>query len=319
MTQLPDYVEYGGRVTAPPPFLFTGGTFRGYLLEGNAQKIADLVERVYNVPAQGKVVYRPLFGKWLLMQTGAFTKCSSQVKGFEDWGYIEEASISLWVPVAAGRIENGEFVALRICMAVPYVLVDNPMSYVGGREIYGYQKSLGKFEPRSAVGDPQRVEAFGGDFVPNTAADWHPLFELRRTGGAAQPAGGSAHGRPTFALADALEALRPVWQELDPNLPELRVLEDILEALTGKQTRQVFLKQFRDVQIAGAACYRAVVESAIELISSKVRPSLDEWEIVVHHLDSHPVDVELGVTTQSTRLSFEVEMDFVAAGGEVVA
>jgi hypothetical protein len=338
---LPSYIEYGGRATAPPPFLSLEGVFRGYLLEGDAGLIAKMCERMLNGPAGGITEYRPLFGKWVLMQTGAFGKVSSQAPGFENWGTVNEAQISLWIPLAGGRTEGGVFVPDRIGMAVPYILVNNPMSYAGGREVYGYPKTLGRFAPASAVGDPQTVEAFGGDFAPTNEADWHVLFELARSGHAAQAAeppqaaqapqaaeapqaaqasvssNGSADA--WYELEEAQRRLRVAHAEMESLLPPLGVIEDIINAITGKATRQIFLKQFRDVQFAGEACYQAVVEAPIEPKNAKVRPSLDEWQITVHHLDSHPVTEELGIQTQTTRLSFDVQMDFVAAAGHVVA
>jgi hypothetical protein len=314
MTPPVDFVEFGGRATAPPPFLSTGGMFRGLLLRGDAAKIAALVERVYNVPAKGAVVYRPMFGEWLLMQTGAFKKVSSEAPGFANWGFVDEAQISVWIPVAAGRIDDdGDFKAERVCMAVPYILVNNPMSYAGGREIYGYPKTLGIFEPESAMGSPQIVQAFGGEFQAANEAHWQPLFELKLSG--ADP-----HEPGVWReLSDAVGTLPGLWHTLADGLPEVSVLESILEALTGHQTLQVFLKQFRDEAVEGAACYQRVVEAPIQFLRTQMRPSLAEWELVVNHLDSHPIDDELGLTTQKTRLSFEGQMDFVAAAGKVVA
>jgi hypothetical protein len=323
MTQLPSYIEYGGRATAPPPFLSLEGAFRGYLLEGDAGLIAKLCDRMLNGPAGGITEYRPLFGKWVLMQTGAFGKVSSQAPGFQSWGTVNEAQISLWIPVAGGRNEGGVFIPERIGMAVPYILVNNPMSYAGGREVYGYPKTLGRFSPASAVGDPQAVEAFGGDFAPNNAADWHVLFELARTGHAAQTAQANASANGVagawYGLEEARRRLQDAHADMESLLPPLGVIEDIINAITGKATRQIFLKQFRDAQVAGEACYQAVVEAPIEPFNTKVRPSLEEWQITVNHLDSHPVEEELGIGTQKTRLSFDVQMDFVAAAGHVVA
>ncbi len=317
MTPLADYIEYGGRATAPPSFLSTGGNFRSFLVHGDEQKIADLVERVYNVPAAGKVVYRPLFGKWLLLQSGAFKKVSSQAPGFQNWGSVDEAQISVWIPVEAGRVEDGEFIGERIGMAVPYILVNNPMSYAGGREIYGFPKTLGIFDPPTSVGDPLTVQAFGGQFSAQSEAGWHRLFELRRTG--TPPAGGATATQTWCSLAEVEEALPPAWAGLADDLPEVSLLKSILAALTGHETTQVFLKQFRDAEVAGKACYRTIVEAPIEYMNTQVRPSLDEWQLVVDHLDSHPVDEELGLRTQTTRLSFEGQMDFIAKAGTVVA
>jgi hypothetical protein len=310
-----DYVEFGGRATAPPPFRSTEGSFRGYLLEGDENAIAKLIDRMLTKPADGAVAYRPIFGKWVLMQTGAFKKVVSEAPGFEQWGHVEEAQISLWIPVEAGVVKDGEFDAQRICMAVPFILVNNPMSYAGGREIYGYPKTMGIFDPESATGDPQKVAAFGGDFAPENGAGWHPLFELRRTGNAAA----AGQGEHFDDLKDALDRLRTGWEGLADGLPSLEILKSIFDMLLGKQARQVFLKQFRHESEAGQACYSTIIEAPIDFLTSHIHPAFEEWEIVIKHLDSHPVDVELGVETQTTSLVFDVEMDFIADKGEKVA
>jgi hypothetical protein len=219
--------------------------------------------------------------------------------------------------VEAGRVEGDEFIGERIGMAVPYILVNNPMSYAGGREIYGYPKTLGIFDPASGVGDPLKVEAFGGEFSPTNEARWQPLFELRRT--VTPPAGGGAAGGHWRSLADASEELPRSWEGLAEGLPEVSLLESILKVLTGQETLQVFLKQFRDVKEPGKACYRQVIEAPIEFLKTQVRPSLEEWQLVVDHLDSHPIDKELGLKTQTTIFSFDGQMDFVAAPGQIVA
>ena len=42
---------------------------------------------------------------------------------------------ALLAPLLAGHDVGGLFIAERLLMAVPYVFVDNPMSYLGGREV----------------------------------------------------------------------------------------------------------------------------------------------------------------------------------------
>ena len=50
---LPDYVEYGPRETAPPPFVSGGGNFLGLILKGNTEAIEDLCDNVLNKPFEG--------------------------------------------------------------------------------------------------------------------------------------------------------------------------------------------------------------------------------------------------------------------------
>jgi uncharacterized protein with NAD-binding domain and iron-sulfur cluster len=324
--RLPPYVEFGGRATTPPPFSSTEGSFQGLLLEGDAKSIDDLCRRMLTEPARGKVEYRPLLGKYVLLFTGTFGKVTSLAKGFDDWGSVAETQISLWVPVMAGHRVAGIYVPRRLCLSVPYILVNNPMSYAGGREDYGYPKSMGRFKPDSGLGDPVRVEAFGGDFAPENVADWQPLLELSRPGRAA---GASAARKKAAKRAGA----KAQWHEADmipeffrgeaanawPVTPDASLLEEALGALLGTSARQVFLKQFRDAEQPGRACYQAIVEAPIQVIRASWRPTFDDWLVTINRLDSHPIARELGVETQTTCAGFELKWDMIAQPGTIVA
>jgi hypothetical protein len=221
-------------------------------------------------------------------------------------------------------------------MAVPYILVDNPMSYAGGREDYGYPKTMGIFDPPGGDGDPQSVQAFGGDFEPTSRAGWHELFRISRGTGAKpakpakadkapkEPADKGASGKgapwhPLHTLAQRLGALSTDELAKLAPLPSVSLLGDFAAAIAGEQISQVFLKQFRDVRADTDAVYQAVVEAPIRFLSTSVRPSLEPWSVEITPLDSHPIARELGVVTQTTRLSFEVKMDMIAEPGRVVA
>ena len=100
--ELPPYVEYGGRATTPPPFLSEGGRMRGFVLEGDAERIADLVDRMFNVPAGGSTDYRSL-GSNVLLLLGGFEHVSCLTPPFDRWGSVAEIMASFWIPVMAGR------------------------------------------------------------------------------------------------------------------------------------------------------------------------------------------------------------------------
>jgi len=68
---------------------------------------------------------------------------------------------------------------------VPYIFVDNPMSYLGGREDFGYAKAMGQFQPPSALGTRITLDAFGGDFATGNQASWLPLLEIEEPQAAA--------------------------------------------------------------------------------------------------------------------------------------
>jgi len=270
-------------------------------------------------PAKGTVEYRPLLGEHVLMLTGAFGRVSSEAPGFRDWGHVDEAQISLWVPVLAGRTVGTRFHAERLCLSVPFIVVNNPMSYAGGREVYGYPKTLGRFTPAAGMGNPLTVKVFGGDFKPANNAAWHPLFEIEKVKG---PARKLPKGSPKPTPQDPGKIVRWIEEHgaaMWDLSPDTALLADIIDALLDKRARQVFLKQFRDAEVAGRACYQAVIEAPIQVTKASWLPSLQEWELKVNTLDSHPVAKELGVASQRTRFTFELEMDMIAEPGEVVA
>ena len=67
---------------------------------------------------------------------------------------------------------------------MPYIFVDNPMSYLGGRETYGYAKTMGRFSPESGLGEAVSLQAYGGNFGRDEGAAWRDFLELEALGAA---------------------------------------------------------------------------------------------------------------------------------------
>jgi uncharacterized protein with NAD-binding domain and iron-sulfur cluster len=312
------YVEFGGRATSPGPFRCTGGKLRCLLLRGDPERIAYLVRRTLSDPTGGRIEYRSL-GDQVLLMVGSFESVSSLTTPFDRWGSVHEACASLWVPVLAGRDHGPVFVAERLCLALPYVLVDNPMSYLGGREDYGYAKTMARFDPESAIGESVRVDAYGGNFGADQHAGWRPLFEVAPRGG--RPEDGDRGHRP--GPDELVRCLAPSLLDGhaggDLLLPGLHLAEQLVSKMLRGRCQQVFLKQFRDASDGTRACYQSVVETPVQVTRVSVRPSGREWAVTVHHLDSHPLGAELGVASQSASLAFDLDVDFVLEDGVEVA
>ena len=79
-----------------------GGKMRGFVLEGDGERIADLVKRMFNVPAGGSTEYRSL-GSNVLLLLGGFERVSCLTPPFDRWGSVAEIMASFWIPVMAGR------------------------------------------------------------------------------------------------------------------------------------------------------------------------------------------------------------------------
>jgi len=312
--ELPAYVEYGGRATAPSPFVCAGGRLQSFLLEGDRACIDALVERMFDTPAGGAVDYRALTSR-VMMLIGTFNRVASLTPPFDRWGSVRETQASFWIPVLAGRDLGDIFVAERLLLAVPYVFVDNPMSYLGGRETYGYAKTMARFDPPGGLAEQVTMQVFGGDFGRGEGADWRDFLEIvaapRRTAREAEPATTGLLGLARHLVGDlpGLEAGE------DLVVADIRLTSGLLGELALNRVGQVFLKQFRDAADGTRACYQSVVEAPLQVTRVRSVPSLHDWTIRVHPLDSHPIDRELGIADQQAALAFDIEIDFVVEDG----
>jgi hypothetical protein len=237
-------------------------------------------------------------------------KLSSTAPGFAQMGFVNEKQLSLWIPVMAGHKEGPVFVADRLCMAVPYIFVDNPMSYVGGREDYGFPKSMGIFGPGGVLDDRLTVQTFGGDFAPQNEATWEPVLDISRNPGQGEG--------PGAALDE------PIWRALEDLADAelvcgIGLLADLVKSFLAGQTRQVFLKQFRDCANPTASCYTAIVEAVMQVEDASWAISPDPWSVRVHPLDSHPITAELGVEDQTAQLAIDLKMNMTQQTGVLVA
>jgi hypothetical protein len=310
----PEYVEYGARVAAPPPFTCREGHFRALVFKGARTPLTALCDRMLNGPAGGACHYSPI-GEHVLVLTGSFGYVASQAPGFDERGSVRETQLSLWVPTLASTASPK---ASSLCMLVPYIFVDNPMSLLGGREDFGYPKAMGQFAPPSALGSAVTLSAFGGDFAPGNQAAWHPLLELVGP----QTAGANASAEPEDWKAGA-ELAQLIGEGsatgTDAGAAELGLIRSLIEALLDHTAQQVFLKQFRDAGSADTACYQAVVEAPVQVSNVRVCPGIEEWALTIYPLDSHPIGLELGVVNQSTRLTYQLAFDMSVGTGTIVS
>jgi Acetoacetate decarboxylase (ADC) len=323
----PAYVEYGARVTAPAPFRAQGGHLRGLVLEVDPDRIAALCRRVFGGDARGPgehrdslghSEYRPL-GRHVLLLVGHFERLSSLAHPFDQRGYVAETQASIWVPVAAGHRKSKTFVADRLCLVVPYMFVDNPTSLLGGREEFGYPKSLARFEPGDGRGARQVVETFGGDFDPDNRAGWVPVLELAERGAldGAQADVASIAERAWNGGGEIAQALRHPRQSL-ARKPSDAFIHDLVDDIVHARARQLFLKQVRAADDGTAACYKELIEAPVKVSNWSWRPSVREWEVTVHSPDSHPITADLGLRTQRTILTYELALDMTVEPGTVI-
>jgi uncharacterized protein with NAD-binding domain and iron-sulfur cluster len=315
--ELPPYVEYGGRATTPPPFLSIGGRMRGLLLEGDEQAIHDLVDRMFNVPAGGSADYRSL-GSNVLLLLGGFERVSCLTPPFDRWGSVAEIMASFWIPVMAGKDLGPTFLAKRLVLAVPYIFVDNPMSYLGGRETYGYAKTMARFDPKDALGERVTMEAFGGNFGREEGAAWRPFMEVEEAG----PQNGAGQRElegPAGLVRQLVGELPDLNSDGEILLADIRLTADLIENMLAGEVHQLFLKQFRDAEDGTRAAYQSVVEAPCKILRVSNKLVGRDADVTIHQLDSHPIGQEMGVTSQRAQIVFDAELDMVVEHGVEIA
>ena len=309
---LPDYVEYGGRVTAPGEFDCSGGQFRAFVLDGDKHAISELIDKMFNRPSRAEVSFRALTGKVVAL-IGWFDTVRAMTSPWDEMGSVREEQLSLWVPVAQGHEQNGRFVADRLLMAVPYIFVDNPMSYAGGRETYGFPKSLGRFTFSGGIDGDMTASTYGGDYDTGARAEWCEVMKIDRKGSGVP--GEVEHLKGEQAFIDHITE-----GQLDPGHPPLLpegiqlVEQAIRDALAGR-SHQLFLKQFRDATVPGAACFQEIVEAPIKITDTSADYWPGVWQVEITSLDSHPMCKELGLKSQTTVASYSMEMSFICGRG----
>jgi hypothetical protein len=305
---LPNYIEYGPRLTSPGPFLAEGGRFLCLVLRGDAEKLEQLCERVLGEPAQGRCDYT-LLTPYVVMMIGSWTGLSSLWPGLVGAGNVPETSLTFWLPVSATDADG----SFRVCLFAPYLFVDNEVSLLIGREDFGYAKALGQFDPQPLIVPPTgttTITAYGEDPSGQGPPGWYDVVILEETAGAEPtPADANVALGVAEELVEGLKgpARDPMW-----------VVARVKEFFESK-TREVFLKQVRDASQPTRACLRQVVESPI--VVRQPKPSLlpSSWDVTVIPSGTYPIYDDLGVDKQTALVAYALEWEMELGTGLIIA
>jgi hypothetical protein len=301
------YVECGFRSSYAGPFECRNGDMQMAVLEGDRKRIGDFVDLMLNGPADGVLEYKPVSDRVLLLY-GYNLVSSSELT---DHGKIHEDLVTFWIPLWENDTRTGK---KRLCMTVPFILVDNPLSHITGREVLGFAKALGRFERH---GEHLNVWAYGGPTDPDARAGWFPFLELGPSDGHEEGADEELDRQAALeVVANAIE--EGSGEELA--MPGMKLISELVK-MADKGTPMIFLKQLRDSEKQNMACYQAIVESISEPVgtASFKRPGR-RWDVKINEMDSHPIGRELGIFDQETRWSVKMtNFNFNVLPGRVIA
>jgi hypothetical protein len=313
VTDLPDYVEFGGLGSAPGPLQCDDTTLYVFGLQADHAKLDALCQRVFNTPTGGAVDYRPL-GDQVLVTFGVVGAIRPVLEPWHSMGAVREPQVGFWIPVARVKHDGDKLVGQDFGMFCAAMMLDNPISLLSGREDYGYPKTMGWSEmPPTDSTAPFTLDVFGMDFGGGESPERRRLMELAPVGAELSEA--------ELAIGDIHEVGQWIKDVLfdQPQVDlGLHFAYEFGKALHASTVNQVFLKQIRATADGRRADIQPVVVAPAVTKNIKVTQLRHDYDCVIQHLDSHPLYAELGIVAQQrVTLALRMHFDFLIQAGQV--
>ena len=314
MTQRPPYVEFGGLASAPGPLQCDDTTLYVFGLQADHAKLDALCRRVFREPTGGAVDYRPL-GDNVIVTFGVVGAIRPTLEPWHSMGAVREPQVGFWIPVARVEEDGDRLVGRDFGMFCAAMMLDNPISLLSGREDYGYPKTMGWSTMPASPTDlttPFRLEVFGMDFGVGQQPAPRPLMELTPVG--------DQIAEVDLAIGDILSVGQWIKDVLfdQPHVDlGFHFAVEFGKALHDHRVNQVFLKQIRATEDGRRADVQQVVVAPAVTQNVSVAQLHHDFDLKLHHLDSHPLYQELGIEEQRVTLAARMHFDFLIEAGQV--
>jgi len=310
---LPEYVEYGGLAVAPGPLQCDDTTLYVFGLQADHAKLDALCQKVFNTPTGGAVDYRPL-GDQVIVTFGVVGAITPTLEPWHSMGSVREPQVGFWIPVARVEHDDGKLVGRDFGMFCAAMMLDNPISLLSGREDYGYPKTMGWSEmPPADSAGPFTLDVFGMNYGSGEAPARRRLMELAPAGpelSEAELAIGDIH-----TVGEWIKDVLFDQPQVDLGL---HFAYEFGKALHDHKVNQVFLKQIRATEDGRRADIQQVVVAPAITKDIKVTQLRHDFDLALQHLDSHPLEAELGIVPQQrVTLALRMHFNFLIEAGQV--
>jgi hypothetical protein len=236
---------------------------------------------------------------------------------YDDWGAVSESEMVVTLPLVAwgDGLPSLKFYPIVLCL-------DSSPALISGREAFGFPKIMGQVDIGPDGGEA-RCEITSRLGQPATMKNCRLLTLQRTSENDDVPEARSG----SFAESLAETVKDELMGEMEPGFLDLLWKTDwgdtALDFIFGRLVDMfgklensqefVFLKQFRDVTVPGAACHRSVATSEMTFSNlTHLSRENGEWELVVPDFRSsallHRIGLRSGPIGAPLRAKFEFDL-----------
>jgi hypothetical protein len=245
------YVDRDDEIVYRPPYLQKDAFLSSFIVGSPREKQQAILDTQLNNLCNRK----PFYYRAVVDSAALVLADIGQVRSLDPRdktrGWVSEVDVCWWILAAAekdGKLDH-------LAWFIPYIWVDNPYTMVNGRESFGFPKSFAWSRIPKSQSDLDGT--FWADalvlpsYTPETEVSRQRILEVTL----------GPHD-PITEIVDGVEAFARVLESVfkHPIQDAVLAAKMMAEALSGKMP-VVYLKQFRDIVNAEAACYQAIVES----------------------------------------------------------
>lgn len=246
-----------------------------------------------------------------------YPKIYSVAPGHESFGYTSQNEMLVSFPVVK---KNALGLPVAVGMFAPFLWVDNAWSLITGRDVVGFAKTIGDFTVPAKLWQTNGciVRTLGSSQFNAGKIDKEILLQTHQTTAmpfklpisaySAQPPGSRDDDQPFGLLPD--EQALPLWPFGDIDAlyasEQLMGVEattiELMKASAGLSVRSYTLKQLRDGQQPGKACYQAVVEGRTTVNNFRYGGLLPESVIRLSQFKMPNIIDQLGLVAQGDEI-----------------
>jgi hypothetical protein len=318
-----EFINLAGWQIYNPPFHLQQTTCYGYFVSADKTTLQASVDQFLNQGLPENVCYKVLSGQVLasLVDIGRLS-CVNPPQNTEGW--LQESDFAFFAVLA--RLEKvwDVWVPQKLVLFPVFLMVDNPLAVMVGREVFGYPKSMAEISiPAFGSTDPLSIMTLVlENFSPDTPLTSVEVIRVTCN----NPAGENEPADEAVQFDTASNWLKALFHHAFSGVEEVVIegLETVvkwIDHVHEPQVTLVFRKQFPDAVDPLQACYSAIVEAPLR-VTGFTQGGLLHGDRTLHvkKCDSLPMGSFLGLPSDTcpVELAFYSRAEFLVELGEIV-